>query len=127
MVKLAFYEEKEGKKEMRINAYHKKVYLYWQLLWTFIWVTLAYAIVIFFGGFGLLNLALSELTRTQIIASLLFIGVSYPSVLLTYIIRMRMRYKKKHAQAHHNVKRFRKDLAELERMYEKEDYHGENI
>ena len=53
--------------------------------------------------------------------------MGYVALLILYITKARELYKKKHARAHRHVKRFQEDLTELERMYDKEDYDGENI
>ena len=127
MVKLAFYEAKGGSEEIRIDSKPKKEYINMHTLFSVLWMTLAFLLIVVFFCVAFLNLVITELTRKQMLLILLFAGIAYFALLVIYIIKARVFYKRKHARAHYHVKQFNKDLAELERMYEKEEQNGENI
>lgn len=127
MVKLAFYEAKGGSEEIQISAYHKKDYIRKHTLSSILWMTVAYLIILIFFCAGVLEINLTQMSQMQLWILAGFAAVGYLALLIIYLTKATTFYKKKHARAYRRVKRFREDLEELERMYEKEDHDGENI
>lgn len=127
MVKLAFYEAKGGSEEIKISAYHKQDYIKKHTLSSVLWMTVAYFLIIVFFLTGILNLALVNMTQMQLWMIVGFSMLGYVALLIIYITKAKDFYKRKHARAYRHVKRFEEDLMELERMYDREDYDGENI
>ena len=128
MVKLSFYETKGGSEEIKISSYMKRTYVRLNMLWTILCVTVAYALTIALIGMAFMQNIWQNLGRPQkFIIGFALCGI-YLVVLIAYLVKTRMVYKKKHARAYHRVQKFKEDLAQLERMYQKEDNnHGETI
>lgn len=127
MVKLAMYESRDGVKELPISEKRKKTYVNVNTLWTLLWLTIAYMLFVVFIGLGLSTFLISELTTYEVVLVGLLVAGMYFLLLFFGIPRARRYYKRQHAAAHKNVKQFKKDLAELEHMYQEEDNHGEDI
>lgn len=123
MVKLAFYESKEGAEEIQISSQSKNAYVNKNTLWSILWMTAAYVVLAVFFYMAFIRVILGDMTRNQGILVFAVLGAGYLSLVVIYMIKVRIHYKKKHAKAHYRVKEFKKDLAELERMYEEESKH----
>ncbi len=127
MVKLAFYETTDGKEELKAGSYYKKDYISYHVLWSVLWLTIAYTILLVL----LAITYLSVLAEQASVLTIILIGCAalaiYIALLITYILVTRKIYKKKHARAYHRVKKFRQDLVELEMLYKKEELNGEII
>ena len=127
MVKLADYETKRGNEEMKISSYFKKDYISMNTLASLVWMTIAYILCIVAIWLSVREFVTVELTEPQNL-SLVVLIVGLDLVLfIMYMVIARRFYKKKHARAYHRMKRFKEDLAVLERMYEKEDHDAETI
>ena len=127
MVKLAMYESRDGAKELPISEKRKNFYINMNTLWSWLWMTIAFVLFILFIGLGLKGFLIAELTVYEKTLIVLLIGGLYFLLLFFGIPKARRFYKKQHATAHKNVKQFKKNLAELDRMYQEEDNHGEDI
>ena len=46
MTRLAFYEQTQGKEDFKISAYYRKDYTSLHMLYSFIWVTIGYVLVV---------------------------------------------------------------------------------
>lgn len=127
MVKLAFYESKNGKEDLKISSYYKKDYISLNMWWSIVWLTVAYTIFMVLLGVTFVP----ELIETIGAVNVMLIGIAvvmvYIILLITYIMISRRFYKKKHARAYHHVKKFKKGLETLATMYEKEDINGETF
>lgn len=127
MVKLAFYESKTGKEDLKISSYYKKDYISFNMWWSIVWLTMAYTILMVLLGITFVP-GLIEMIGTF---NVLLIGIAvfmvYIILLITYIMVSRRFYRKKHARAYHYVKRFKKGLETLTKMYEEEDVNGETF
>lgn len=127
MVKLSFYETKGGSEEIKISSYMKRTYVRLNMLWSLLCVTVAYVITVALLGMAFMQGVWGALGRPQkFIIGLALFGI-YLVVLIAYLVKTRMVYKKKHARAYHRVQKFKEGLAQLEHMYQKEDNHGETI
>ncbi len=128
MVKLSFYETKKGSEEIKISSYRRKTYLRLNLLGSFLWVTIAYIALIGLVGITFMWDLITNLGRAEMIIILAALAGIYLVILISYLVKTQNIYKKKHAKAFHHVQRFKDDLAQLERMYEKEEQqHGKVI
>ena len=123
MVKLAFYESKEGAEEIRISSQSKRRYIMENTIEAIFWMTIAYVILAIFVYKAFAEVILQNITKQESFLILGVFAIGYVSLMGFYVIKTRHYYKKKHAKAHYNVKEFRKDLAELEKMYEEESAH----
>ena len=120
MVRLASYETKYGAEDIKVSTYFKNDYISMNLLFTFLWTTISYVMVVVLLGLTYMDVLLEDLTvRTIIIYGGAIVGV-YLVLLITSLILAGIHYKKKHLQARKHMKIFREDLERLERMYEQE-------
>ena len=124
MVKLSFYETKKGSEEIRISSYRRKTYLRLNLLWSFLWVTIAYVALVGLVGITFMWNLIKSLGRAEMIIILAALTGIYLVILIGYLVKTKNIYRKKHAKAFHHVQRFKDDLAQLEKMYEQ---HGKVI
>lgn len=127
MVKLAFYESGKGSEEIKISSCSRKSYINRNTWLSVLWVTVAYVALLCFLGWGLLGTVIGNLTTMQLISMLILLSGIYAMILVLCVIKARQYYKNKHARAYFHVKKFKQDLAELDRMYDKEDSNGEII
>ena len=127
MIKLADYETKGGKEELKISSYFKKEYISMNTMWTLLWMTVAYALVVMTVWLALRELVTMELNQIQVLSLVILIATIYLALFITYLVKARRYYKRKHARAYHRVKKFKENLMVLERIYEKEDQDAETI
>ena len=67
MTKLALYEQKEGREDMKISAYYKKDYISMKTVATILWTTVGYGCVILLIGLAAMNSLLENLTLTTML------------------------------------------------------------
>ena len=120
MVKLASYETKYGTEDMKVSTYFKNDYISVNLLFTFIWTTVSYAIIVVLLGLSYMDLLLADLTFER----MLFVGGAvigaYVVILVVTLILAGRFYKKKHLNARKRVKSYRGNLERLENIYDQE-------
>ena len=127
MIKLADYETKGGKEELKISSYFKKDYISMNTMWTLLWMTVAYGLVVLTVWLALRELVTVELSQMQVLSLFILVATIYLALFITYLVTARRYYKRKHARAYHRVKKFKENLMVLEKMYEKEDQDAETI
>lgn len=120
MVKLASYEEKEGKKDFKISSYYKKDYVSFNRWLSLLWVTVGYAMVAGLIGIAYMDTILEGLTFAKAILLAAALLALYLVVLIIYWIVAGRIYQKQHSEARRRVKRYSNNLLLLERLYEKE-------
>lgn len=121
MTKLAFYETKGGSEDLKVSFCYKKKYIRHNVLWSALWMTIAYIALLVLFVVTFMNGLLSELSTQQLSLIILsFLGI-YLILLIAYIRYATNIYRRVHARAYHRMKKFKQDLEQLENMYEKED------
>lgn len=120
MTRMSIYEKNHGETDFRISSYYRKDYASLKTWITLIWVTIGYGIL--FGGvcFYISDSLIGNLTLFKFFALLLVGVVGYIALLIVYRVGAGSYYKKRHARAKQNVKRYYRCLSRLEKMYEKE-------
>lgn len=121
MVKLALYETKNGKEEIKASGFYKKDYVGVNVLRTVVWMTIGYVFLTALLLLSFAHMLIEDITMMKGIFLIVFIVVLYVGLLITYIFASKRFYKEKHKRAYYQVKDFKKNLEELETMYEKED------
>lgn len=120
MVKLASYETKYGTEDVKASTYFKNDYISLNLLFTFLWTTISYAIMVVLLGLSYMDLLLEGLTMQRIIyIGGAVIGIYVVLLVVTLIVAGRF-YKKKHLKARKRIKSYRGNLERLEKLYEQE-------
>ena len=127
MIKLADYETKGGKEEQKITSFYKKDYISMNIMWTLLWMTVAYGLVVGTVWLALRDLVTVELTQIQVLSLWILIASIYIVLFVTYMVAAKRYYKRRHARAYHRVKKFKENLMILEKMYEKEDQDAETV
>ncbi len=120
MVKLAMYEHREGVHEIKTSSFYKKDYISFNMLWSIIWASLAYIILIVLIFVANMETILNELSLEYLAKMGVSVLLGYALVLILYIPLSRRFYRKKHARAYHKVKHFKEGLNILEDMYQEE-------
>ena len=124
MVKLAMYESKDGIEELKTSGFYKKDYISYNMLWSIIWMTIAYIIVLVMAVIAKMEIILDALSLKVAIQMVCYCAGVYVVLLVIYIPLTRRFYRKKHARAYHHVKHFKEGLEILEEMYEEEQANG---
>ena len=124
MVKLAMYENKEGEEELKISGLYKKDYISYHMLWSIIWMTIAYILILTLVVIAKMDLLLDVLSLKLAIQMVCWCLGTYVALLVVYIPITRKFYRRKHARAYHHVQHFKEGLEILEEMYEEEQING---
>ncbi len=119
MVKLALYESKSTE-EININTYEKKAYVREKSFVAFLWVTLGYVLLMTLLGITYMK-DLSKLPQIWIAVIVISVLFLYLVISIWSVVFTRRLYQRKYITARRNVKRFVRDLEELERLYEREE------
>ena len=120
MVKLASYESKYGTEDIKVSTYFKNDYISLNLIFTFIWTTISYVLMVAILGLSYMDLLLDNLTLMRIVyIGGAIIGI-YIVVLIASLIFAGWFYKKKHLRARKHIKKYRGNLEKLESIYEQE-------
>lgn len=120
MVKLASYEEKEGKNDFKISSYYKKDYVSLNVLCTFLWTTVGYAILVGMIGIATIDSLMEKFTVREGILLVGAVVIVYVVMVAAYCIIAHKFFEKKHNQARQRVKNYSHNLLILNRLYEKE-------
>lgn len=127
MIKLADYEAKGGEEELKISSYFKKDYINMNTMWSVMWMTVGYILLVMTVWLALRGVITVELTRMQVLSVIILIAYVYLMLFIFYMIISKRYYKRRHARAHFRVKKFKENLEKLERMYEKEEQDAETV
>ena len=123
MIKLAFYEAKGGKEDLKAGFRYKQDYIAFHTFWSAFCMTIAYAALVFILSICFMQGVWGKLSSKEtIVVAVSFFGI-YLVLLNAYIRYAKKVYKKKHAGAYHRIKQFKDELEKLEAMYEMEDHN----
>lgn len=120
MTKLASYETKEGKEDIKISSYFKKDYISLNVIRTLLWVTVGYLLVAVLIVLACLENLMEAFTIAKVIGLVAIILIGYVVVMVLYNSMTRKYYRRRHEEARERVKVYCHDLMMLEKMYEKE-------
>ena len=124
MVKLASYESKNGAEDMKANSFFKKDYVSFNVLWSLIWMTIGYVLLVGLIGISYMEQILDKFTINSAVFLFIVIFGIYVALLFLYGMFSAKYYKKKHIEARHNMKNHKQGLEILEKMYKKEEEYG---
>lgn len=123
MVRLALYESGDGKEEIQIHTKPKKEYVNKNIIYSIVWMTIAYLIIAIFIYRLLCEHIFGELSTMQSFFLLATMALIYFAMLILYAVRAGFHYEKKYKRAHRRVNAFSKALEDLEKMYVEEENH----
>ena len=120
MTKMATYDQKVSEEDKSVYGYFKKDYVGFKTLTTALWITLAYAIVVFAAVFCYMDKLLNNLTTAKIIMFLVIVFAGYIVTIVAYCVGAHKFYKAKYANAKKRIKKYYKQIVILQRMNLKE-------
>lgn len=120
MTKLAFYEQVQGKEDFKISEYYRKDYAAMHTVFSILWVTVGYALLVFLAVFAGLDTLMEGLSIALLITMGAGIVIGYLIVVILYVIVTSYIYNKRHKEARQRVKKYNHNLKILLKMYEKE-------
>ena len=120
MTKMACYDQKVSEEDANIYGYFKKDYVGFKTLTTALWITIAYAIIIFAAVFCYIDKIINNLSVGKMMMIFVVVVAIYIVILVSYCIWAHKFYKKKYADSRKRIKRYYKQIVHLQRMYVKE-------
>lgn len=120
MTRMAMYEEKEGREDLKINAYSKKDYVGFQTMITVLWITVGYVLVVGIGMFVFIDELFEHMSLPALVIFAVFLLLGYLATAISYGIASAKFYRKRYEGARTRIKIFNHDLTRLSRMYDRE-------
>lgn len=121
MTKLAIYEEKEGKEDIRMSKYYKSDYVRYHMLKNIVSVTVAYILILVM----IVAYNLEMIIRDAVILDYKKYGVYalgfYILILTIYITGSIIGYSIKYDKSRKKLSKYYKLLRKLTKMYEEEN------
>lgn len=121
MTRMASYEQKEGKEDLKIGSYYQKDYVSIQVVASIIWTTIGYACLVGLIVIGSFDKLLGSLSLGVMLTLFAVIVIGYFAVVITYAVITHMKYKRKYKGARMRMKKYNHDLSRLLKLYEKEN------
>ena len=120
MTKLASYEAKEGKEDIKISAFFRKDYISLNVISTLLWVTVGYLLAAVLVVLACLENLMESFAIAKLIGLGAIILIVYVVMMVLYNAMARKYYRRRHEEARERVKVYCHDLMMLEKLYEKE-------
>ena len=67
MTKMALYEQKEGKEDFKVSAYYRKDYASVHTIYSILWMTVGYILLIVLIGFAAMDSLTANMTLSVIV------------------------------------------------------------
>ena len=121
MTRAAIYDKTYGAEDLKVTGYYQKDYVSLNVWITLIWVTVGYALTgaLLFIGCGESIVEGITIARMLIIAAVVL--AVYLSLLIVFAIGAGSFYKKLHTQAKQRMKKYMRDLSQMEKMSHKKE------
>lgn len=120
MTKLAFYEQTQGKEDLKVDEYYRKDYTGFHTICSVIWITIGYICVVGIVGLACLDWIFAHFSKNLMIMMGGSAVVAYVVLMIIYAFISRYIFDHKYKGARQRVKVFKHDLIKLLKMYEKE-------
>lgn len=120
MTKMALYEQKEGKEDFKVSAYYRKDYASVHTIYSILWMTVGYILLIVLIGFAAMDSLTANMTLSVIVLLTGSIIIGYFLVVFIGGVASHQFYNNKHQEARSRVKKYNHHLIRLLKMYEKE-------
>lgn len=120
MTKMALYEQKEGKEDFKVSAYYRKDYASVHTIYSILWMTVGYILLIVLIGFATMDSLTANMTLSVIVLLTGSIIIGYFLVVFIGGVASHQFYNNKHQEARSRVKKYNHHLIRLLKMYEKE-------
>lgn len=120
MTKMALYEQKEGKEDFKVSAYYRKDYASVHTIYSIIWMTLGYILLVLLIGLAALDTLMEGMSLAGFVLLAGGVIIGYFLVVFVGGIASHQFYNNKHQNARARVKKYNHYLIRLLKMYEKE-------
>ena len=120
MTNMALYEQKEGKEDFKVSAYYRKDYASVHTIYSILWMTVGYILLIVLIGFAAMDSLTANMTLSVIVLLTGSIIIGYFLVVFIGGVASHQFYNNKHQEARSRVKKYNHHLIRLLKMYEKE-------
>lgn len=120
MIKMASYESEEGNEDFKISSYYRQDYTSLNALITIIWITIGYVVLVASILMLSLDKLMNKLTTGKMITyGVVIVGVYIVLVIIYAVIATNI-YHERYNEAKQRVKKYYRNLAKLNRLYERE-------
>ena len=120
MTKLAFYEQNEGKEDLKINEYYRKDYTGYHTLCSILWITVGYVVAVGLAAVAGLDFILDYMSKSMLMKMAIVVIIGYLIVVVIYTVILRRIYNRRHRKARQRMRTFNYNLIKLLKMYDKE-------
>ena len=120
MTKLAFYEQNEGKEDLKINEYYRKDYTGYHTLCSILWVTVGYVAAVGLAVVAGLDFVVDNMSKGLLMKMVIAVAIGYFIVVVVYTVILRRTYNRRHRKARQRMRTFNYNLIKLLKMYDKE-------
>lgn len=121
MTKLARYEQKEGRRNLKISRYYRRDYLGIKLLKNFFTVTIGYCLMLALICGYYVEYLLDNIHKMDLKPLITEVIIGYLLVMVFYMVITYMVYSVKWVQAKKSVKGYYAKLSELSVLYAREE------
>lgn len=121
MTRLAAYEQKEGKEDLKMCQYYRRDYVELEMIKTFISSTIAYVIIILLQIFYELQELQKTLYQIDYMEYVEGIWVRYVVFVIIYQIIAWIVYNLRYTKGNKRKKLYHTRLKKVEKLYEKEE------
>lgn len=121
MTKLAVYEQKEGREDIKLSRYYKTDFIRFQILKSIVCVTISYVIVLGVLAFYNMEYLITNAVSMNYGALITYIVAIYVLLLAIYILGSILLYSIRFDQSRKRLGRYFHNLKTLRQMYEKEE------
>ncbi len=124
MTKLALYEQKEGKEDIRMGKYYKTDYVRLQVLKTVVSVTVGYLLVLFMIGLYKAEFIISKLVTFDLVRIGQYILGFYIIIMTVFVTGSIIGYSMRYDNSRKNLSKYYKSLKKLSNFYQEEKANG---
>lgn len=121
MTKLALYEKKEGKEDIRLSKYYKNDYVRLEILKTIVNVTVGYALILLMIGIYKAEYIISKAVSLDFIRIGQYILGFYIIIMSIYVIGSIIGYSIKYDKSRKTLSKYFKSLKRLSSIYKEEE------
>ncbi|WFR58186.1 hypothetical protein QA584_03725 [Anaerocolumna sp. AGMB13025] len=124
MTKLALFEQRDGKEDIRMGKYYKTDYVRLQLLKTIVSVTIGYLLILMLIGMYKAEYIISNLVTFNFIRIGQYILGFYIMLMTVFIAGSIIGYSLKYDKSRKNLSKYYKSLKKLSSFYQDEKANG---
>lgn len=121
MAKLASYEAKKGKEEIKISRFYRSDYLGLALIKNFFTVSIAYFLIVAVIAGYEMEYLLDNIHKMNLVSLATWLVIGYVAIIVLYSLITYIYYSVKYAKAKKSVRGYYSELNQLTQMYEMED------